>query len=80
MSAPDSASCLIVGCCILHNIAIRNGQELDLPEDGIPPEVGNQDEQENGDDIEVDMPRNRLYYRGLRAREEIMEAFFHREN
>lgn len=81
MSSPESVSCMIVACCILHNIAIRNGQELDLiPEDEIAPRVENQVEEEGGEDIEAGMPRNRLYYRGLRARNEIVESYFNREN
>lgn len=80
MSLPESVSCLVIACCILHNIAIRNGQELDLP-DEIPPQPNDEvNYEEENEDLDREMPRNRLYYHGLRARNEIMEAYFHREN
>lgn len=73
MSSPESVSCLVVACCVLHNIAIRNGQELDLPEE-ILPEIN--DEQEGEDDEDRIYNRDRMYIHGLRARQDIVDRFF----
>lgn len=79
MSSPESVSCLVIACCVLHNIAIRNHQELDLDEEVL--EVANNDgEQEQDDDPDQDHEfiRNRMYLQGLRAREDIVTAYFQR--
>lgn len=70
MSSPDDVSCIVIACCVLHNIAIRNGIELDVPEteDLIGEDV-------NGA-IDDDIQGNRPYQRGVRARNEIVHGFF----
>lgn len=79
MSSPESVSCLIVACCVLHNVAIRNQQDLDL--DDLPLMEDQHDVNQDGDDDndpEREVLRNRLYIRGVRAREEIVENYFER--
>lgn len=73
MSRPESVSCLVIACCVLHNLAIRNGQELDLVEDVIPeaPIEGDAD-----DVLERDPQRQRLHIRGLHAREQLVDGYF----
>lgn len=73
MSSPESVSCLVIACCVLHNLAIRNGQELDLLEEVIAeaPIEGDDD-----DLLDRDHHRQRMHIRGLQAREEIVDGYF----
>lgn len=78
MSSPGYVSCMVIACCVLHNIAIRNGIELDIIEEEIlrrPAEGENNDE-----DAENHGPRNRLHVQGLREREEIVRLYFNHED
>lgn len=36
MSSPGYMAQIVIACCVLHNMAIRNGIELDLPDDELP--------------------------------------------
>lgn len=75
MSCPDAVSRIVVACCVLHNIGIRNAIELDVPEMMEYPREANVSddeayEEENG-------PNGaRPQVRGTRARAEIVQAYF----
>lgn len=74
MSSPASVSCIVIACCVLHNVAIRNGLELDVPE---PAQAPQQPDDALGDDDDLRYGV-RPHLRGIRAREEIVQAFFAR--
>lgn len=70
MSAPEDVSCIVIACCVLHNLAIRNGIELEVPEveELVVEDV-------NGA-LDNDNQGVRPYQRGLRVRNEIVQGFF----
>lgn len=73
MSKPGYVANIVVACAILHNIAIRNGIDLDLPDDE---EMLNRDGQiQVAEDREVG-PGNQQLQRGLRARQRIVRNYF----
>lgn len=68
----------ITTCAILHDIAIRNGQELDIPEeDEYFNRYGEEQVAEENEGNEG--PQNQQLVRGLQARERIVRNYFHRE-
>lgn len=81
MSKPVYVACIVVACGILHNIAIRNGLELDLHEEdelAEPREVISQEEEEDADAINPGPNGNRLYVQGLYERDRIVQEDFNR--
>lgn len=80
MSEPGYSACIVIACCILHNIAIRNGIELDLdeeeeiPERAVPQKL---DVEEDHPDHVDEGARNRHYIEGMRIRDEIVADYLH---
>lgn len=72
MSRPECVSKVVIACCVLHNIAIRNGQPLDVDDDD---EVHSRVRGE-GDTTILDQGRSQPYRRGVSARQEIVDTFF----
>lgn len=78
MSKAGYVADIVVACGILHNIAIRQGHDLDIPEDG---EYLNH----YGEEAELDEhernkgQRNQQLIRGLEARQRIVRDYFNRD-
>lgn len=71
MSCAASVSKIVIACCVLHNIAIRNGIDLDVDERPFFPA-----EEEAGEEDRADGQGVRAHYRGIRVREDIVQAYF----
>lgn len=78
MSKPGYVANIVVACAILHNIAIRNGQDLDIPEDEEYLNEHGQDQVEEEHEGN-DGNRNQQLVRGLEARQRIVRTYFQRE-
>lgn len=80
MSEPGYAANIVLACAILHNMAIRNGIELDIPDDEelVNQDGQNQADEENAGDEHAGH-RNQELQRGLNARNCIVTAYFQRE-
>lgn len=75
MSVPVYVTRIVVACAILHNMAILNGLDLDIPEDE---ELENRDGENQIAEDNVGL-RNQQLQRGLQAKERIVRTYFHRE-
>lgn len=79
MSKPDYVACMVVACGILHNLAIRNGIELDLQDDvdlGDPRRIIGLEVEEDEEVNNYDRHGNHLYIQGVQERDRIMEEYF----
>lgn len=72
MSRPESVSKMVIACCVLHNIAIRNGQPLDVDEEGD----NRSHDGGEGDTTILGAEHGRPYHRGVSARQDIVDAYF----
>lgn len=74
MSDPGYVADIVVACAILHNMAIRNGLDLDLPEGEEMQNVYAEDVRHN--EMNEGGPGNQQLQRGLAARARIVQDYF----
>ena len=68
MYTPEKVCKIVVACCIVHNIAIRHGMPLDIPEDMEEPP-------EDMDAFGGVHPQHEMAG-GRRLREDIVQRYF----
>lgn len=73
MSEPGYVAEIVVACSILHNMAIRNGLELDLPEDE---EMLNEYADDAHHNEANELNQHQQLQRGLAARNRIVTDYF----
>lgn len=76
MSSPSAVSSIVIACCVLHNLAVRRGIALDIPDGGDNGPARPLTQPGGQEDEEVIADRGRAYVRGINARQNIVDAFF----
>lgn len=77
MSDPSAVSRLVIACCVLHNMAVMRGIDLDIgDQDHLAVERPVQQEEAVVDERAEN--RGRPLMRGIQARNLIVQGFFRR--